>query len=61
MTETKSLSYDEMKKRKIKMQEMIMEIYDVRPSTAYEMMIIMSRIAEVANNEYTYGKQDASE
>lgn len=45
----------------IKLQEMIMEIYDVRPSTAYQMMIIMSRIAEVANNEYTYGRQDASE
>ena len=38
-----------------------MEIYGVRPSTAHEMMIIMSKITEVANNEYTYGRQDASE
>lgn len=41
-------------------QSLICELYNVRPSTAREIMSIAKSIAEIADKEYTYGMQDAS-
>lgn len=48
-------------RNRMRLQEMIQEIYNMRPSTAYELVRIIERIAGVAETEYTYGKQDASD
>lgn len=45
----------------IKVQEAIINAYDVRPSTAYELMAIVKRMANTIKSEYEYGKQDATE
>ena len=44
----------------MKVQEVIMDAYNVRPSTAYELMAIVKRFAEMAKTEYEYGKQDST-
>lgn len=46
---------------KVRLQKMIQEIYDLRPSTAYNLVMIIEKIAEVANTEYKYGKQDLND
>lgn len=43
-----------------KVQEVIMNAYDVRPSTAYELMTVVKRMAELSQKEYEYGRQDAN-
>lgn len=50
-----------MDENDMKVQKVIMDAYDVRPSTAYELMAIVKRFAEIAKNEYEYGKQDSTE
>lgn len=50
-----------MDENDMKVQEVIMDAYDVRPSTAYELMAIVKRFAEIAKTEYEYGKQDNTE
>lgn len=46
---------------KERLQKIIMETYNVRPSTAYELTMMVERFAEIANKEYEYGKQDSNE
>ena len=50
-----------MDENDMKVQEVIIDAYDVRPSMAYELMAIVKRFAEMAKTEYEYGKQDSAE
>ena len=52
--------YEELKAKKLKFQEMIVDMYNVRPSVAYLLTVIIERFAETANDEYERGKYDAT-
>lgn len=49
------------KKLEEQLEDLIMEMYDLRPSTAYELTQVVKRMAEMAKNEYLFGTQDGSE
>ena len=55
------IEQEEIKKHqqnKEKLQKIIMEEYNVRPSTAYALTMMVERFSEIANAEYEYGKDD---
>ncbi len=52
--------YKELEAKKLKFQEMIVDIYNVHPPIAYDLMKIIERIAETAKDEYERGKYDAT-
>ncbi len=52
--------YEELKAKKLKLQEMIADIYNVHPPVAYFLTVIIERFAEIANDEYLRGKDDAT-
>ena len=53
--------WNKAKKLEEQLEELIMEMYDLRPSTAYELAQVVKRMAEMAKNEYLFGTQDGSE
>lgn len=52
--------YKELEAKKLKLQEMIIDLYNVHPPVAYSLMRIIERFAETANDEYVRGKYDAT-
>ena len=52
--------YKELEAKRLKLQEMIIDIYHVHPPVAYCLMRIIERFAETANVEYLRGKDDAT-
>ena len=59
----KSDDQEEIKKHpqnKERLQKIIMEAYNVRPSTAYALTNMVERFAEIACTEYEHGKKDSN-
>ena len=53
--------WNKTEKLEDQLEDLIIEMYDLRPSTAYELAQVVKRMAEMAKNEYLFGTQDGSE